>query len=140
MMRLLSTSLGSEYLAASGTSGATALVSATAALVRARFPKLDAANVIYRLIATARDVGPKGRDPQYGYGIIDPVAALTANVPLVTENPLNLLSDVVAQRRAQDAARASPSPPASASPPSAAPAPSGAGRGDAGNASGTTDG
>jgi len=125
---VMSTDVGARYARSTGTSSATALVSATAALVRARFPKLDAANVIYRLIATARDVGPKGRDPQYGYGIVDPVAALTAKVPLVTENPLNVLADVLAQRPSS-APSSSPSPSASASAPVASPVPTGAGSG-----------
>ncbi|RKS72658.1 type VII secretion-associated serine protease mycosin [Motilibacter peucedani] len=79
---------GTGYLKGSGTSASTALVSATAALVRARYPKLDAAGVINRLITTADDKGPKGRDPEYGFGIVDPVRALTATVPAVTTNPL----------------------------------------------------
>lgn len=73
---------------ATGTSNATAIVSGVVALVRAKYPELDAANVINRLIATADDAGPKGRDPQYGYGIVNPYRALTADVPLVSRNPL----------------------------------------------------
>ncbi|MFI6785225.1 type VII secretion-associated serine protease mycosin [Micromonospora sp. NPDC050276] len=71
-----------------GTSDATAIVSGLAALIRAKYPNLDAANVINRIIRTSRDAGPPGRDPQYGFGAIDPVKALTANVPPVTANPL----------------------------------------------------
>lgn len=85
---LVGPSLGKGYIKASGTSGSAALVSATAALVRSRYPKLNAAGVINRLIATADDRGPKGRDPQYGFGIVDPVRALTAKVAAVTTNPL----------------------------------------------------
>ncbi|MGR6321585.1 type VII secretion-associated serine protease mycosin [Micromonospora soli] len=71
-----------------GTSDATAIVSGVAALIRSKYPDLDAPNVINRIIRTARDAGPAGRDPQYGYGRINPVAALTANVPTVSANPL----------------------------------------------------
>lgn len=71
-----------------GTSDATAIVSGIAALIRSRYPDLDAANVINRIIRTARDAGAPGRDPQYGFGRIDPVAALTAKVPKVSANPL----------------------------------------------------
>ncbi|WCN80362.1 type VII secretion-associated serine protease mycosin [Micromonospora sp. LH3U1] len=71
-----------------GTSDSTAIVSGLAALIRAKYPDLDAPNVINRIIRTSRDAGPSGRDPQYGFGVIDPVAALTANVPPVTANPL----------------------------------------------------
>jgi subtilisin family serine protease len=71
-----------------GTSFAAPLVAGVAALVRARWPTLDAANVINRLIRTARDLGPPGHDDQYGYGEVNPVRALTASVPAVRHNPL----------------------------------------------------
>jgi len=72
----------------SGTSDATAIVSGAVALIRARFPKLNAANVINRLVKGADDQGPVGRDPKYGFGKLDIVRALNANVPAVTANPL----------------------------------------------------
>ncbi|MGW3858672.1 type VII secretion-associated serine protease mycosin [Micromonospora arida] len=71
-----------------GTSDSGAIVSALAALIRAKYPDLNAPSVINRIIRTARDAGPSGRDPQYGFGVIDPMKALTANVPPVTANPL----------------------------------------------------
>lgn len=71
-----------------GTSASAALVSATAALVRSAHPDLDAANVVNRLLVTAKDAGPAGRDDRFGFGIVDPVAAVTAEVPLVDANPL----------------------------------------------------
>jgi hypothetical protein len=45
--------------------------------------------VIQRLISTARDAGPPGRDRGYGFGIVDPVAALAAKVAEVPSNPLD---------------------------------------------------
>jgi len=62
-------------------------VAGAAALIRARFPQLKAADVVKRLTATAIDKGSPGRDPEYGYGVINLVAALTADVPLATESP-----------------------------------------------------
>jgi type VII secretion-associated serine protease mycosin len=73
---------------ADGTSGASAIVSGAAALVRSRFPDLDAANVINRLIVTARDQGLPGRDTAFGFGTVRPYEALTAQVPAVSRNPL----------------------------------------------------
>jgi len=70
-----------RYAVGTGTSASTAIIAGAAALVRSRFPKLSAAEVIHRLTATAIDKGPPGRDDQYGYGLINIVAALTANVP-----------------------------------------------------------
>ncbi|MDG4825018.1 S8 family serine peptidase [Asanoa sp. WMMD1127] len=76
------------YGVGSGTSDAAAIVSGVAALVRAKYPELDAADVVNRLIRTARDTGRKGRDNQYGFGAIDPLAALTRSVPAVDAHPL----------------------------------------------------
>lgn len=59
-----------------GTSFSAAYVSGLAALVRARFPTLTAAQVIDRIQRTAHNPGT-GRDDRLGYGLIDPVAALT---------------------------------------------------------------
>ena len=77
------------YWRVQGTSFAAPLVTATATLIRARYPQLSAANVINRLISTARDLGPAGRDDRFGYGEVDPVAALRADVPQVAGNPLS---------------------------------------------------
>ncbi len=69
------------YGSGTGTSAAAAIVSGVVALVRAKYPNLSATEVVHRLTATAIDKGPPGRDDQYGYGIVNPVAALTADVP-----------------------------------------------------------
>lgn len=63
-----------------GTSFAAPYVAGTAALIRARFPDLTAREVMDRIIATAHSPGT-GRDQRIGHGVIDPVAALTAEVP-----------------------------------------------------------
>ncbi len=63
-----------------GTSFATAIVSGVAALVRAKYPELSAHQIINRLEHTAH-APARGADNQIGYGVIDPVAALTWDVP-----------------------------------------------------------
>ncbi|MET7833590.1 type VII secretion-associated serine protease mycosin [Micromonospora sediminicola] len=78
---IYSTSYGGKYSKGTGTSSATAIVAGAAALIRSKYPNLPAAEVAHRLTATAVDKGPPGRDDQYGYGVIDLVAALTADVP-----------------------------------------------------------
>ena len=70
-----------KYSDVDGTSPATAIVSGAAALVRAKFPRLSAPEVIHRLTATADDIGPPGRDKECGFGVLNIVKALTANVP-----------------------------------------------------------
>ena len=63
-----------------GTSFAAAYVSGVAALVRAKYPNLTAHQVITRIQQTSHNP-PRGVDNQVGYGVVDPVAALTFDVP-----------------------------------------------------------
>ncbi len=77
------------YWRVEGTSFAAPLVSATAALIRSHWPEMSGANVVNRLISTARDLGATGRDDDYGFGAVDPARALTADVPTVDRNPLD---------------------------------------------------
>ena len=75
----------------SGTSEATAYVSAAAALVRSAHPDWTAGQVIRDLIATAHPGAGQTagqHSDQYGYGIIDPLKALQASAPTDTSNPL----------------------------------------------------
>jgi membrane-anchored mycosin MYCP len=69
-----------ELAPVSGTSYAAAYVSGVAALVRSRFPELTAEQVVRRLTVTAHGAD---RSPSnlVGAGSIDPVAALTWDVP-----------------------------------------------------------
>src|SRR6185369_9802138 len=66
------------YATGDGTSFAAPIVSGIAALVRAQTPALTQAQVGDRLRASARDAGPRGIDPYYGYGIVDAARALSA--------------------------------------------------------------
>jgi type VII secretion-associated serine protease mycosin len=77
------------YWRVQGTSFAAPLVTAAAALVRARWPRMNAPNVINHLIRTAQDLGKRGRDDTYGFGEVNPLAALTAPVPETLANPLD---------------------------------------------------
>ncbi|MGH3546255.1 MAG: S8 family serine peptidase [Mycobacteriales bacterium] len=91
----------SGFVLSDGTSGASALVAGTAALIRSRYPELDVKNVINRLIATAADAGPAGRDDDYGFGGIAPAAALGTGVAEVSDWPIQpptLMPEVVARR------------------------------------------
>ncbi|WP_264956462.1 type VII secretion-associated serine protease mycosin, partial [Mycobacterium kiyosense] len=64
-----------------GTSFSAAYVSGVAALVRAKYPTLSAHQIINRILQTAHNP-PRGVDNQVGYGVVDPVAALTFDVPV----------------------------------------------------------
>lgn len=74
----------------SGTSGAAALVSGVAALIRSRYPNASAADVVNRLIRTARDGGAPGRDPGFGFGSVDAYEALSATVAPTGRYPLDV--------------------------------------------------
>jgi subtilisin family serine protease len=91
-----------RYVSWAGTSGATPIVAGVVALVRAAHPELDAANVINRVVATARDAGPPGADFTYGFGYLDAAAAVSAAVPEVTANPMGDLAEWVRINRRAD--------------------------------------
>ena len=93
---------GGNYVSWSGTSGATPIVAGIVALVRAAHPNLDAANVINRVLVTARPASDTTPDPLYGCGLVDAYAALTADVPLVSANPLGSIDDWIVLHRRQE--------------------------------------
>jgi pentapeptide MXKDX repeat protein len=64
------------YQLTTGTSVAAAHVSGVAALLLERYPTVNAATVLEVLTSTARNLSDKGRDDLYGWGLIDPAAAL----------------------------------------------------------------
>ncbi|WP_433057784.1 S8 family serine peptidase [Dactylosporangium sp. CS-033363] len=77
---IASTRLGGKYMTATGTSDATAIVAGVVALVRAKYPALSGPEVVRRITATAIDKGKPGRDDEFGFGIVDPVGALTMEI------------------------------------------------------------
>ncbi|MBS0249407.1 MAG: S8 family serine peptidase, partial [Proteobacteria bacterium] len=66
------------YEVSSGTSYSAAEISGVVALMLERDPKLTPAKALRLLQATARDLGPKGRDSEFGAGLADAFAALGA--------------------------------------------------------------
>ncbi|MEV5709169.1 S8 family serine peptidase [Actinoallomurus sp. NPDC052274] len=71
-----------------GTSQAAALTSGVVALVRAKFPRMSGRELVQRIIASARDVGPSGRDDATGYGLVRPYHALVDKVAADAPNPV----------------------------------------------------
>jgi subtilisin family serine protease len=69
------------YQFTTGTSVAAAEVSGVAALLLDRNPSLTPAEVRRILMATAKDLGPKGRDREFGAGLVDALAAVNAVRP-----------------------------------------------------------
>lgn len=78
----------SGYAEMDGTSAASAIVSGVAALVRAKHPEMPAKDVVNALIKSAKDVAEPGRDATTGFGLVNPMGALTAQFPPVERNPL----------------------------------------------------
>ncbi|MFI2611422.1 type VII secretion-associated serine protease mycosin [Kitasatospora sp. NPDC018619] len=81
-----------SYAIGNGTSDSTAYVSATAALIRSKYPNLSAGQVINRIIKSAAP--PSGGavpNNEYGYGILSPAKALEPSSAVddgPRENPL----------------------------------------------------
>jgi len=73
---------GGKRIPIQGTSFSAPYVAGLAALVRERFPNLKARDVMNRIKVTAQHpAAAGGHDPMVGYGMINPVAALTAMIP-----------------------------------------------------------
>jgi subtilisin family serine protease len=107
---------GGSYAEWAGTSGSTPIVSGVAALIRSKWPDMSAEQVINRIVSTAKDAGPPGKDPLYGYGILNAEAALKADVPPVSENPLGTVAEWIRVHRRGNAAPATPQPTATSAP------------------------
>jgi hypothetical protein len=65
-----------------GTSVATANVSGVAALLIAHRPSLSPEEIRALLVKTAKHLGSRGANPQYGAGLVDPLKALETGVSL----------------------------------------------------------
>lgn len=78
---ILSPAPDGKYQMASGTSLSSAFVSGLVALLIARNPDISAADIRATLASTARDLGPKGRDDQFGAGQADAFGAVSAVAP-----------------------------------------------------------
>ena len=79
--------LSGQAYAGDGTSQATAIASAVAALVWSKYPDLSARQVVARLLATLD--GRRSRpSPAYGYGRLNAYRAVTADVPDSAPNPV----------------------------------------------------
>jgi subtilisin family serine protease len=75
-VEIISTSPGGKLLVSSGTSLATAFVSGTAALALQQQSRLSPRALQTLLERTAEDLGPPGRDPQFGNGLVNACRAV----------------------------------------------------------------
>jgi hypothetical protein len=92
------------YQMTTGTSVAAAHVSGVAALLIERHPSVDAKTVLEVLTASATKLGTDARDDQFGFGLIDPAAALEELDARIAD------AKVAAPAATPAAARAAPAP------------------------------
>jgi membrane-anchored mycosin MYCP len=76
-------------VAINGTSFAAAYVSGVAALVRAKFPNLSAHQILNRIVGSAHNAA-RAPSNLIGAGVIDPVAALTWDIPDGQQQPADM--------------------------------------------------
>ncbi len=76
---ILSTLPGGTYASWSGTSMASPFVAAAAAIVKAAHPGCTPDGVGARLELGATDLGTPGRDPSFGFGLVNPLRALSVS-------------------------------------------------------------
>lgn len=101
---------GGSYAEWAGTSGAAPIVAGVAALIRSKWPAMSAEQVVNRIVTTAQDAGAPGKDPLYGFGILNAEAALKDNVPEVTANPLGSIAEWIRVHRRGNPATPVPLP------------------------------
>jgi membrane-anchored mycosin MYCP len=99
---------GDGYAEWAGTSGSTPIVSGVAALIRSKWPEMSASQVINRIVTTAKDTGAPGKDPIYGYGVLNAEAALKDDVPETKVNPLGTVADWISIHRRGEPAASTP--------------------------------
>ena len=108
---------GGKYAEWSGTSATVPLVSATAALIKSKHPEATAAQLADQITRTAHDAGDKGKDPLYGYGILDVAAAVSQDLSTARENPLGSMKHWIAVHRPAATPSAGPTTPAAGATP-----------------------
>ncbi|MGX1161888.1 type VII secretion-associated serine protease mycosin [Arthrobacter sp. SLBN-100] len=101
---------GGSYAEWAGTSGSTPIVAGVAALIRSKWPDMTAKQVINRIVATAKDAGAPGKDPLYGFGVLNAEAALKDSVPEVSANPLGSIAEWIRVHRRGNLATPAPLP------------------------------
>ncbi len=101
---------GGSYAEWAGTSGSTPIVAGVAALIRSKWPAMSAEQVINRIVTTAKDAGAPGKDPLYGYGVLNAEAALKDDVPEAEANPLGSIAEWIRVHRRGNFATPAPLP------------------------------
>jgi membrane-anchored mycosin MYCP len=75
---------------------------------------MSAKQVINRIVSTAKDEGAPGKDPLYGFGVLNAEAALKDDVAETKANPLGSIADWIRVHRRGNLATPAPEPTAPA--------------------------
>ncbi|NUT34941.1 MAG: S8 family serine peptidase [Hamadaea sp.] len=76
-----------KYVTPNSTGVASAVTAGVAALVWAKYPKFKIAEVLQAMRTGAVDKGTKGRDSQYGHGVVNAANALAAAAVMASPSP-----------------------------------------------------
>lgn len=79
---------GSSFTKMSGTSMASPVVAGAVSLLLSKYPNLTPYQVNYMVTETAKDLGEKGYDLKYGFGLIDPVKLLSFDPKKIPANSM----------------------------------------------------
>ncbi len=102
-----------DVFVGSGTSQAAALTSGALALIWSAHPRETNRQITARLMAGLHDIGPPGRDREFGFGLVDAGASVRAAPTPSTPNPVFTGADPFLQALTPRApARLTPPPPA----------------------------
>lgn len=88
---------GSSFIKMSGTSMSSPIVAGTVALLLSKYPDLTPYQVNYMLTETAKDLGERGYDLTYGYGMVDPVKLLSFDPKKIPADPTIAEKDILAK-------------------------------------------
>ena len=108
------------YQLTTGTSVATAHVTGVAALLMERHPTVSAATILEVLTSSAKRLNPKGRDDQFGWGLIDPASALADLDARMESGPPQVANQTNSQSLPKTVAATKAGTPKAAAPKSAA--------------------
>ncbi|CAM3457691.1 S8 family serine peptidase [Occultella aeris] len=78
---------GGGYSIQSGTSGAAPIIAGVFALVRSLHPDANWDQLVNLVLSTTDDTGAPGYDEEFGWGQINPMAALTSPLPAAVDGP-----------------------------------------------------
>lgn len=93
---------GSSFVEMSGTSMATPVVTGAVSLLLSKHPNLTPYQVSYILTKTAKDLGEKGYDLKYGYGMIDLEKILSFDPATIPADPAVKEEDAIAKAKDLD--------------------------------------